>query len=96
MTAWKSAHSLAGGQHNRRGLHASLEAGRLCLEAERRHPGLFHAVSVRNGVMHLEVSPASIMKFKLVEGKLLKDLIAFATPHNLPVVTRFRLTITSS
>lgn len=94
--AWKSASSLGTSQHTRRGLQASLVAGQLCIHAEKLYPDLFHAISVRNEVMHLETPAQQVMKFKLIEGKLLKELQAYAQGKNLPVVTRIRLTIAPS
>jgi hypothetical protein len=93
--SWKKASSLASNQYAKRGFQASVLAGAICKEAEIRYPGLYRAVSVRKGIMHLEVSPAKIMEFKMIEGTLLKELQTWATKTGFGIVTGFRLTITS-
>ena len=77
---------------NQHGLKPMVEAGQICLEAERLYPSLFRAISTRNQYLHLELKKADCPKFKLIEGKLLEDLNGFAVANNLPQITRIRLT----
>jgi|GEM_PF-5316674 len=94
MNTWNKASSLASDLNTKRGLQASVLAGALCKQAELLYPGLFHAVSVRKGVLRLEVPAANMIQCKLIEGELQKELQTWAARHNFPVITKVTLTIT--
>ena len=93
---WKHASSLASSQHSKRGIQASLIAGSVCLKAEKDYNGLFHAVSIKNRRMHIEIEQRNLVNFKLVEGKILKEVQAFSEAAGLPRLTGFTLTVLPS
>lgn len=93
--SWKSTKTILGAENNRRGLQPSIMAGLVCNEAEKRYPSLFRAISLRRGVLHLEISKKNQLELRLIEGKLLEELGVFAKERNLPLPTRIRLTFTS-
>lgn len=90
---WNKLSNITTSKHASQGLSPVVEAGIVCLEAEKFAPGLFKAVSLKNGLMTLQVTHANRLKLTLVESKLLTHLKTFATEKNLPFPTRFRLTI---
>jgi len=90
---WKKTDSLLRRRANQTGMGDMLTAGLLCRQAELLHPDLFRAVSVRKGCLHLEVTAANAIAVKLVQGKLISELNRYGEAHNLPKVTRVRLTI---
>lgn len=90
--SWKAAGNLAARNHASRGVGASVAAGLVCQEAERLYPGLYKAVSLRNGTLKLAISPENLVACKLVEGDILARTAAFAKERSLPVPTRIRLT----
>lgn len=92
MSAWKKTNDLLHKRANRSGWRGTLAAVQICQEAERLCPELVQAVSFRNGVLKLQVSPQNLLAFKLVEGKVLLDLAEFTKAQNLPAVTSIRLT----
>lgn len=89
---WSKLDSLSSKQSVGRGMASAVQAGIVCLEAEKYSPGLFRALTLKNGVMNIEVSLANRMQFTLIEAALLNHLKTFATEKKLPVPTRFRLT----
>lgn len=89
---WSKLDSLSKKQSVGRGMASAVQAGLVCLEAEKFAPNLFRAVSLKNGVLTLEVNLAHRLELTLVEQRLLSHLQEFATQRNLPVPTRFRLT----
>jgi hypothetical protein len=89
---WKKSTDIATRQFNRHGLGKAVAAGLVCQEAERLYPSLFRALSIKNQVLHLEVSKANQLDLKLIEGKLLQELAAFAKAKNIPIPQRIRLT----
>ena len=89
---WHSTSNLFIKRLNQKGLSSQVLAGLLCHEAERLYPGLFEAVSVRQGCLHVAVEPSKAIGFKLIEGKLLKEINQYAENQNLPLLTSFRLT----
>jgi hypothetical protein len=91
--AWKRLEDLMPRQMRQHGLANALSAGRVCQEAERLYPGLFHATALVHGTLCLAIAPEKQVDVRLIEGKLLKELAAFATDHHLPIPTRIRLTI---
>lgn len=90
---WKKTDSIVSGNMQRQGLHKAIAAGTVCQEAEKLYPGLFKATAVVNDTLRITVAPEKQIDFRLIEGKLLEEIQAFATPRNLPVPTRIRLTI---
>jgi len=94
MNTWNKASSLASASHAKRGLQESVVAGALCKQAETLYPNLFHAVSVRKGIMHLEVTAANLLACKLIQGQLLQQLQTWAARHDFLVPSGIRLTIT--
>lgn len=90
--AWKRSDDLSLIRLRQRKLDGSLQAGLVCREAERLYPGIFRAVSVSRGVLHLEIKKKNQLSLKMVEGKLLQELQQFAQEKYLPVPTRIRLT----
>jgi hypothetical protein len=89
---WKKSDSLIARQLNHHGLADAVAASAVCREAERLYPGLFKAISLKNGILHLETDYAQQLEIKLIEGKLLDDLNRFADIKNLPPTSRIRLT----
>ena len=89
---WKAADNLARVRLNQKGLGAVLDATSICSKADELAAGLFHAVSVRNGVLHVRLHRTHSLPLKLIEGKLLQELNSFATSRNLQVVHKLRLT----
>lgn len=90
---WKKTDIVLRRRANQTGMGGMLTAGLLCRQAELLHPGLFRAVSVRKGCLHLEAEAAKTVAVKLVEGRLISELNRYAAEHNLPKVTRIRLTM---
>ena len=90
--AWKRSDGLSGNRFRHHGLDKALAAGRVCHQAEQLYPNLFRAVSLANGVLHLEITKRNQLPLKMIEGKLLEDLQAFSTDQKLPTATRIRLT----
>ena len=78
---------------NQHGLGGLVAAGALCRQSELLYPEMFHAVSLRQHVLHIELEQSRLLSFKQIEGKLLEDLNLFAERRRLPVVRRFKLTI---
>jgi len=74
-------------------MSAMVTATQVCAAAEELYPGKFKAISLRKGSLHIEVSSAQLLPFKLVEGQLLQQLNQFASTHNLQPITKIRLTI---
>ena len=93
--SWKKVSALATEVHSKRGLQTSVVAGALCKQAEMLYPDLFHAVSVKKTIMHIEVTPQNCIAYKLIEGQLLQGLQTWAKRHGFTVVTGFTLTITA-
>lgn len=93
--SWKKSDSIVTKRFNQRGLGAALMAGLVCQEADRLYPTLLHAVSLKNGVLHVEIEKSNQLNLKLIEGKLLAELASFASARHLPVPTRLRLTFIS-
>lgn len=91
--SWHRIDKLTHRSFTRRGLDASILAGRICHQAEALYPNLFRAISLRNETLHLEVAASQQLAFRMVEGKLLQELANYATTHQLPTVKRIRLTI---
>lgn len=72
---------------NRRGITAQLSATEVCRFAERLYPGLYRAVSYRDGTVKLEVPAQSLASFRVVEGAILAALKErFASVERLRVV----------
>jgi hypothetical protein len=90
--SWKKSDSIVSKRFTQRGLGGAIMAGLVCQEANRLYPNLFKAVSLKNGVLHLEISKSEQLNLKLIEGKLLAELNEYAKARNLPVPTRIRLT----
>lgn len=57
---------------NRRGIGSQLNAVEVCRFAQSLYPGLYRAVSVRDGTLKLEVAAAQLASFRLVEGAVLQ------------------------
>ena len=93
---WKHISSLATNIHIKRGLQASILAGVLCKEAEKLYPDMFRAISLKQGRMHIEIPPAHLVSFKLIEGHLLTNLQIYGKKHGLPTITGFTLTLSQS
>lgn len=91
---WKKGESLIGKQLQRHGLARAVTAGMVCQEAERLYPGLFKATSLVGETLKVTLPPENQIQFRLIEGKLLAELKAFAEARNLPIPTRTRLTVT--
>lgn len=89
---WQIANNLLRGSMNRKGLAQVLDATSLCCKAEQLAPGLFKAISVRNGVLHIEIHKSKTLALKLVEGLMLAELNAFAATRHLTPITKIRLT----
>ena len=68
-------------------------AGALCRQAELLFPNQFKAISLREHVMHIQVSELKLLAFKHIQGKLQNELNLFAVSRQLPSVERFKLTI---
>jgi len=90
--SWKKTDLVLKKSFNQKGMGDLVTAGQLCRQAELLLPNVFRAVSFRNHILHIELSRAKTMTFKLVEGKLMLELNAYAKEHHLPEVSRFRLT----
>lgn len=80
---------------NQHGLGAILVAGQVCMQAEKLYPGLFKAVSLKNGCLHLEILKKDQLKLTMIQGKLINDLQTYAKAHNLPEINRIRLTFST-
>lgn len=79
------------------GLGEIMDATNLCAQAEKISPDLFQAVSVRESktgenILHLKLSKANLIKFKLQQGHLLSELNLYAKSQNLRPIDRLRLT----
>lgn len=92
---WKKPDSLVGASLARHNLTAAVQAGLVCQEAERRYPGLFRAISIVRGSLHIHTTPEQVIPFRLIEGKLLTELATYAKSNHLPIPTKIRLTISS-
>ncbi|CAN5193304.1 hypothetical protein BH11PAT4_BH11PAT4_5800 [soil metagenome] len=92
---WNKLDKIATSKHASQGLSPMVAAGMVCLEAEKFAPGLFRAISLKNGVMTLQVDLQKRLNLTLIEGSLLAHLKSYATARNLPSPSRFRLTIPS-
>jgi hypothetical protein len=92
--AWKKSDSLIGGQLRRHGLSRAVTAGIVCQEAERLYPNLFKATSLVGETLKVTILPKNQIPFRLIEGKLLAELQAFAEFRSLPFPTKTRLTVT--
>jgi hypothetical protein len=90
---WNKLSKIATSKQATQGLSPMVAAGMVCLEAEKFSPGLFRAISLKNGTMTLQVALPKRLSLTLVEGQLLSHLKTWATERNLPFPTRFRLTI---
>ena len=90
---WNEIKALTRHRLAQHGLSGIASAGLLCRKAELLHPGLFVAVSVRSGVLHLRVQDVGLLGFKAVEGPLVAELNTYALANHLPPITRVRLTI---
>ena len=90
--SWKKTDLVLKKSFNQKGMGDMVTAGQLCRQAELLLPDTFRAVSFRNHILHIELSRAKTMAFKLVEGKLMNELNQYAETHKLPEVKRFRLT----
>jgi hypothetical protein len=91
--SWKKTDTILNAQLNSRGMAPIIIGTQLCQESERLYPGQFKAVSIRKNILHLHVSHAQLMAFKLIEGKLLQDVNRFATTQKLPLINKIKLTI---
>lgn len=83
---------------NQHHLMPVITAGKICQQAEKiafelNKPGLFTAISVKNGTLHLKVHPAKLIELKLIQGKLLEDLNSWLLTQKLPPLRQIRLTI---
>ena len=74
-------------------LSTEIIATDICVEAEKLYPDLFHAVSVRNNILHIEIQPEKVLDFKMIEGKLLKGVNEYCTLKEYSQIERIRLTI---
>lgn len=90
--AWKKTDDLLKKRLNQHGLGPMVEAGIICSHAESLYPGLFRAVSVRDGCFTVEITKANQVSFTLIKGKLQQELNDHAKRHNLKPITRIRLT----
>lgn len=71
---------------NRQGIGAQLDAASVCRFADTLYPGLYRAVSVRDGVLKVEVAAAQLGSFRVIEGALLP-----AVQKKYPQVARLRV-----
>lgn len=92
--AWKKTDDLLRIRLNQHGLGELVQAGLICREAENLSANIFEAVSVSNGILHVNITKQNQLKLLMVQGKLLKDLKTFCTAKNLQEIKRIRLTIT--
>ena len=90
---WKKTDLILKRRMNQHGLGTMVTAGQFCRQAELIMPDLFEAISFRGGILHLKVHPAKQMAFKMVEGSLFSEINAFAADHQMPAVTKIRLTV---
>ena len=90
--SWKAVDNLARTRFNQKGLGAVMDATSVCSKADDLAAGLFRAVSVRNGVLHVCLHRSHSLSFKLIQGKLLQELNVFAASRNLPAIEKVRLT----
>ncbi|MCC2631770.1 MAG: hypothetical protein K0S20_469 [Patescibacteria group bacterium] len=91
--AWKKTDFLIKRRLRQHGLGELVESSLLCAKAEELYPKMFSAVSVKNGVMHIELSKQNQLAFTFIRGKLLGELQTHAKELNIPGIERFRLTI---
>ncbi|MEI6478453.1 MAG: hypothetical protein WCO52_05710 [bacterium] len=92
---WKKTSQLISKNMYRNGLGPILIAGQVCREAERLYPGLYKAVSLKDGCLNLEIQRTDRLKLVMIQGKLIEDLKAYSTAQNLPPIDRIRLTFYS-
>jgi hypothetical protein len=90
--AWHTTELILKHRMRQHGLSGIVEAGSLCMHAEALYPEMFRAVSVRNSVLHLRLSKAKTLPFKMIEGLLMEQLNAFAAAKRLPLIRTIRLT----
>lgn len=90
---WKNTDNLLRRRANQQGMGGILTAGLLCRQAEILYPGMFKAVSVRAGSLHVQMRPDQAIAFKMIEGPLLATLNQYGATHSLPKITRVRLTL---
>jgi len=90
--SWQKGEGIVGRQLRHHGLSGAIAAGQICQKAESLYPEMFKALSCREGVLKLEVPREKLVALRLVEGKLLKDLQAFALEAHLPSPARIQLT----
>ena len=90
---WKQIDILARHRLAQHGLTSITIAGLLCRQAELLYPGLFLAISVRKGVLHIQVEDTSLLLFKTIQGPLVQRLNVYALRCKLPLVESVRLTI---
>jgi hypothetical protein len=95
---WSPLSDLIPKRLNQHHLMPVITAGKICQQAELialnlKKPGLFQAISVKNGILHLKVHPAKLIELKLIEGKVLEDLNLWLLTEKLPALKRIRLTI---
>lgn len=90
---WKQIDVLARHRLAQHGLSSITIAGLLCRQAELLYPNLFLAVSVRKGVLHIQVEDTLLLHFKSIQGPLVQDLNAYALRLKLPSIQAVRLTV---
>ena len=90
---WKQIDVLARHRLAQHGLSSITIAGLLCRQAELLYPNLFSAVSVRKGVLHIQVEDTSLLLFKKIQGPLVQGLNVYAVKLKLPSIQAIRLTV---
>ena len=91
--AWKKTENIILSHLSRHGLGPAIIATNIGQEAEKMYPELFRSISFKGGYLHLEVPRKKLLSFKMVQGKLLKDLNVYCKDRSFPVINDIRLTI---
>ena len=79
------------------GLGGIIQAGQICLQAEKILPGLYQAISVRKNkagkhILFLSISKGNLKQFKLQEGTLFDEINNFCSSRKYPAIDRLQLT----
>jgi hypothetical protein len=90
---WKPFSELSNRQFRGKGLHETIQAGLVCRAADQLHPDWYRAISIKQGLLTLQVIPEHLLDTKLAEGTILHAVQEYCQSQNLPSPSRIRLTI---
>lgn len=90
---WKAVGDISGRNNASQGLAREVAAGRVCQQLEKIAQTKVQAISLKDGTLTIKVNHAQILAWKLEEGLVLKELLAYCNLYSLPKVEQIRLTI---